>query len=418
VVAPARAAALRRRLTAWWARGRRSLPWRVPQREADPYRVWLAEVMLQQTRVEVVVPYYQRFLARWPTLAALAAAEDAEVLAAWSGLGYYARCRNLLLAARAALARHGGLPASLEALSALPGLGPYTAGAVASIAFALPAAAVDGNVARVLSRLFRVEGEAASGAVRERLWALARALVGAPVAGGRGRAGPQDPGDWNQALMELGATVCTRAPACGRCPLAPLCEARAAGLERAIPRPRRRPARRELALACALVERGGELLLQRQPPGGLFGGLLAPPWAEASPGQDPEALLRGALGALGLRVRPGSDAGGVRRTLTHRELVLRAHRCALLGEEGARPPGLEWIPWGKLERAGLPAAVRALLAEVGAASPGRPGRRPGPPEERNRGGARLLRAVDVEGRPAHTSKVGGRRVPRRNHEAP
>jgi A/G-specific adenine glycosylase len=373
VVAPARAAALRRRVLAWWARGHRRLPWRVPRREAEPYRVWLAEVMLQQTRVEAAIPYYQRFLERWPTLAALAAARDAEVLAAWSGLGYYARCRNLLAAARTALGRHGGLPASLDALRALPGFGPYTAGAVASIAFGLPAAAVDGNVARVLSRLFRLEGEAAGGPVRARLWELARALVGEPPPGGRRRAGPPEPGDWNQALMELGATVCAPAPACGRCPLPPLCQARAAGLERAIPRPRRRPARREVQLACALVERGGALLLLRQPPDGLFGGLLAPPWVEVSAGSAPGPRLRRALRALGLQVRAGGDVGGVRRTLTHRELTLRAHRCALLGEAGAPGPGVEWVPLGELDGAGLPTAVRALLAEVraGAAWPSR-----------------------------------------------
>ncbi len=145
-------------MLAWWDAGHRDLPWRVPQHGADPYRVWLAEVMLQQTRVETAIPYYRRFLERWPSLEALAAADDAEVLAAWSGLGYYARCRNLIAAAREALRRHGGLPGSLEALRALPGFGPYTAGAVASIAFAVPAAAVDGNVSRVLSRLFRVAG--------------------------------------------------------------------------------------------------------------------------------------------------------------------------------------------------------------------------------------------------------------------
>src|SRR5512138_1944729 len=173
-----RRAALRRRLLAWWDAGHRELPWRFPQHAADPYRVWLAEVMLQQTQVRTVVPYYARFLARYPTLEALAAADEDGVLALWSGLGYYARGRNLLAAAREAIARHGGLPASLEALRALPGFGPYTAGAVASIAFAIPAPAVDGNVIRVLARLFAVRGAPGDARFRRRIDALAAELVG------------------------------------------------------------------------------------------------------------------------------------------------------------------------------------------------------------------------------------------------
>ncbi|HEY6004891.1 MAG TPA: A/G-specific adenine glycosylase, partial [Anaeromyxobacter sp.] len=216
-IAPARRAALRRRLLAWWDAGHRKLPWRFPQRAADPYRVWLAEVMLQQTRVATVIPYYERFLERFPTLEALAAAREDDVLALWGGLGYYARGRNLAAAAREAMARHGGLPASLEALRALPGFGPYTAGAVASIAFAIPAAAVDGNVARVLARLEAVRGDPSGKRFRARIDALARELVDR-----------ERPGDLNQALMELGATLCSRrAPACRRCPMAPLCAARA-----------------------------------------------------------------------------------------------------------------------------------------------------------------------------------------------
>ncbi len=181
-ISTARRAALRRRLLAWYDAGHRRLPWRAPQRGADPYRVWLAEVMLQQTQVATVVPYFERFVGRFPSLAALAEAAEDEVLALWSGLGYYARGRNLLAAAREARARHGGLPASLEALRALPGFGPYTAGAVASIAFAIPAPAVDGNVSRVLARLFAVDGDPAAGPFRRRIEEIAGDLVGAAQA--------------------------------------------------------------------------------------------------------------------------------------------------------------------------------------------------------------------------------------------
>jgi A/G-specific adenine glycosylase len=348
----ARRAALRRLLLAWYDDGHRRLPWRSPQRGADPYRVWLAEVMLQQTQVATVVPYFERFVARLPTLAALAEADEDEVLALWSGLGYYARGRNLLRAAREARARHGGLPASLEALRALPGFGPYTAGAVASIAFAIPAAAVDGNVARVLARLFAVEGAPASPAFRRRVEALAADLVH-----------PRRPGDLNQALMELGATVCGRRPACGRCPVASPCAARAQGRAGELPAPRRRPARRPLVLACAIVREDGRILLARRPAEGLFGGLWAPPAAEVGEGEDAPAAIGGALRRdHGLRCAVGSELGACERTLTHRTLTLRAFRCTPVRPVPRGREDLGWAAEGALGAWGIPAAVRALLA--------------------------------------------------------
>ncbi len=329
---PARRRALRRRLLAWWDAGHRDLPWRFPQRAADPYRVWLAEVMLQQTRVEAVVPHYRRFLARWPTLDSLARADDAEVLAAWSGLGYYARCRNLLAAARAALGRHGGLPASLAGLRALPGLGPYTAGAVASIAFAIPAPAVDGNVARVLSRLFLVPGDPRSPKVKARLAALAAALVD-----------PVRPGDLNQALMELGAGACRpRRPQCARCPVAPGCAAREEGRVEAFPArvPRRKPVR--MVIAVVRVERGGRLLLRRAPAGGLFPGMWGLPGLVVPEGEDPAGYLRRrAEAGLGLRLSVGREIASLTRVLTHRRLEFRIHAGKLLG---APPKGTDG--WG------------------------------------------------------------------------
>jgi A/G-specific adenine glycosylase len=348
-VAPSRVASLRRRLLAWYDASHRALPWRFPQHGADPYRVWLAEVMLQQTQVRAAIPYYERFVARYPTLEALAAADDDAVFALWSGLGYYARCRNLLAAARAALARHDGLPASVELLRALPGFGPYTAGAVASIAFAIPAPAVDGNVARVLSRLFLVEGESASPRVRDRLWAIAGALVPA-----------ERPGDFTQALMELGATVCPKAaPACARCPVATLCGARAAGRQHALPAPRRRPARSQRTIACAVVLRGRDVFLTRRPEGGLFGGLWAPPAVELEGAGDALPALRAAVRELGGKGRVGRELAAVTRTLTHRELTLRAFTCTDVPASAGK-----FVSLAKVREAGVPTAVAALLTAV------------------------------------------------------
>ncbi len=352
-IAPARRAALRRRLLAWYDAGHRALPWRVPQRGADPYRVWIAEVLLQQTQVRAAIPYYERLVAHFPTLERLAAAPEGEVLALWSGLGYYARARNLHAAARLALRRHGGLPASLEALRALPGFGPYTAGAVASIAFAIPAAAVDGNVARVLARLFLVVGDPAAARTRARLTALAAALVH-----------PQRPGDLNQALMELGATTCGKpVPACDRCPVAPLCAARVAGRASEVPPPRKRPARRPLTLACAVVRRGPAILLVRRPPEGLFARLWAPPSAELAAGEAPPVALARTLRAAALRGRVGPELAACERTLTHRALTLRAFGCEVRGvvREGE---ALRFVAPDRLGELGVPAAVRDLLSRL------------------------------------------------------
>ena len=353
---PARVRALRRRLLAWWDAGHRDLPWRFPQHAADPYRVWLAEVMLQQTRVEAVVPYYRRFLAHWPTLEALAGADDAAVLAAWSGLGYYARCRNLLAAAREALARHGGLPASLEGLRALPGFGPYTAGAVASIAFAIPAPAVDGNATRVLSRLFLVGGDPKSPAVKTHLESLATAMLD------RDR-----PGDLNQALMELGASACrSRRPDCARCPVAPGCAARREGREEEFPArvPRRRPVR--MVMGLLRVERGGRLLLRRAPAGGLFPGMWGLPGLVVPEGEDPAGFLRRrALPDLGVRVLVGREIASLTRLLTHRRLELRIHVGSLRGDAPEGPGGWGFTSEGEASRLPASSAMRRAIEASG-----------------------------------------------------
>ncbi|HEY7724423.1 MAG TPA: A/G-specific adenine glycosylase [Anaeromyxobacteraceae bacterium] len=347
----ARVAALRRRLLAWYDGSRRALPWRPPRGLAHPYRAWLAEVMLQQTRVEAALPYWRRFLERFPSLEALAAAPEEEVLRLWAGLGYYARARNLHRAARLALARHGGLPPSLEALRELPGFGPYTAGAVASIAFGIRAPAVDGNAARVLARLFLVEARPGERPGRN-LASLAAALVP-----------PDRPGDWNQALMDLGAGPCGRAPRCGRCPVASLCRARAEGRQKEVPAPRSRPPGRRLLLACGAVLRGGRLLVARRRGDGLLGGLWELPSAEVRVGAAARrALARSLTSRLGPGLRVGTLLGAVDRELTHRRLRLEAYEVAM--RRARTPAGMRWVRAGELGAAGLSAAMRRLAEAV------------------------------------------------------
>jgi A/G-specific adenine glycosylase len=245
-----RPASFRRALLAWYDRVRRDLPWR--SATPDFYRVWLSEIMLQQTRVEAVIPYFERFLARFPDAHSLAGAPESEVLAAWSGLGYYSRARNLHRGAKQVAA--AGLPTRYEDLRALAGIGPYTAAAIASIAFGQPHAAVDGNVIRVVSRVTGDAGEISSPITKARITEAAQLLLD------RGR-----PGDFNQAMMELGATVCIpRAPRCGECPVARFCDAHATGREAELPVKLKKNASRDVPLDLALLRNGsGLFLIQR-----------------------------------------------------------------------------------------------------------------------------------------------------------
>jgi len=341
-------------LLPWFARERRDLPWREARR--DPYRVWLSEVMLQQTRVEVVIPYYRRFLQRFPTLQALAAAGEDEVLALWSGLGYYARGRNLRRAARAAVAL-GGLPRTAAALSELPGFGPYTAAAVASLAFGEQVALVDGNVARVLARVLRLPGDAA--AARERAWRIAPQLLP------EGRAG-----EFNEALMELGATVCTpHQPRCGSCPLQRGCGARRSGDPEEFPGSRRKQVRKALVWAApALLRRDGSVLLRRRQEGELFAGLWDLPSAPVRGGDIAQAL-KTALAVCGVPGRPRLRARGeVRQVLTHRDL--RVLLFTARGGKGAAPDGLRWMRPADLPKLGLSSLARKCLRTAGVAVPG------------------------------------------------
>ncbi len=241
----------RKRLLAWFRQSQRDLPWR---RTTDPYRIWLSEIMLQQTRVAAVIPYYQRFLERFPDIRSLAAAPQEEVLRLWSGLGYYSRARNLQLAAQEIVARHGGVfPRTEKDALNLPGIGGYTSAAILSIAFGAKHAVLDGNVVRVLARIFAVQGDLRDAARRQRLQKSADVLLDT-----------KSPGDWNQAMMELGATLCTpRAPQCLLCPVARFCQARKLGLAESLPATHKKRTTVEVTLASAvfLDAQGRTLLL-------------------------------------------------------------------------------------------------------------------------------------------------------------
>ena len=243
-----------RRLLAWFRAHRRDLPWR---KSRDPYRIWVAEIMLQQTRIAAVLPYYDRFLSHFPSVEALARAPQDEVLRLWSGLGYYSRARNLQQAAKEIVERHRGeFPRTLDEAHALPGIGTYTAAAVLSIAYDVPLAVLDGNVARVLARLYAIRGDLRAPRRWNRLREIAQDMLA-----------PKSPGDWNQALMELGETVCTpQNPRCAACPISRFCRARAEGLTATIPAPRRKPASVKIRIAAAILrDPRGRTILVRDP---------------------------------------------------------------------------------------------------------------------------------------------------------
>ena len=341
---------IRRLLLAWFDGAKRDLPWRGA---ADPYRVWVSEVMLQQTQVATVIPYYRRFMGRFPSLESLARAKEDEVLRLWAGLGYYSRARHLLAAARV-IHRHGAFPDTFEELLKLPGLGRYTAGAIASIAFGRRVPCVDGNVMRVIARLLAVEGDPRKGAARKVIEEAAAAL-----------AAPRRPGDFNQAMMELGALVCSRdAPLCAACPLRRVCAAHAKGIEGDIPA--RRPSRIEgRVVVIGVCRERGRALISRRPKGGRFAGLWEFPGGGVEKGETlEEALVREFREEVGLEIEAGEKLAVIKHAYTRFRVVLHAFEVRRLSGK-ARPLAVEKTLWARLsdlDKYAFPAANQRLIA--------------------------------------------------------
>jgi A/G-specific adenine glycosylase len=316
---------LARLLVDWYRKGHRDLPWR---RTSDPYRIWVSEIMLQQTRAQAVIPYYERFLERFPTAGALAAASEEEVLALWSGLGYYSRARNLR---RAAQPVADGFPREYQAIRALPGIGDYTAAAIASIAFGLPHAVVDGNVMRVVARIQADSGDIASSRTRERFRAIAQAWLDR-----------KQPGAFNQALMELGATVCLpKTPLCLLCPLSTCCLARQQGITAQLPVKLRKTEPVQIAAVLLLVHKGGRVLLRRTEAGSRR---MAGFWELPSPEQLPGARI-------------GARIGEFRHTITHHHYTFTV-RAAVGRAAGAE---FKWFAPAQLAEVPLSTTARKAL---------------------------------------------------------
>jgi A/G-specific adenine glycosylase len=341
---------LRSRLLTWYDLHRRDLPWRRPPEEADAYRTWISEVMLQQTRVDTVIPYFNRWLQRFPTLESLAAAPLDDVLKAWEGLGYYGRARRLHHAVREVVQRYGGeVPSDVDDFRRLPGVGRYTAGAVMSIAFGKEEPVVDGNVRRVFARL----GDVATPSDND-LWKVAGDLV-------RG----ERPADLNQAIMDLGATICLpRAPRCHLCPLTDLCVARAAGSQLSRPF---RPPPRLLPIeyhAVAIVPREGRFLLNRRPTTGRLGGLWEFPGIELRDGEDlATGACRAAAECAGVEVQPRRRVGTVRHAFSHVKVVYEVVLTEML-----RAPNEDehaaWVTESDLVNYALPRAHQKIFALI------------------------------------------------------
>ena len=336
------------RLLAWHrCHGRHDLPW---QNTRDPYRIWLSEIMLQQTQVSTVIPYYARFLARFPDIATLAAAAPEEVLALWAGLGYYARARNLHRCAQVLQGEHGGaFPKCAAEIATLPGIGRSTAAAIAAFAFGERAAILDGNVKRVLCRVFGIEGFPGKPAVERELWVLAESLL--PDTGIEA---------YTQGIMDLGATLCTRSrPDCAICPLRDICVAQREGRQDALPAAKPAKTIPEKTADYAVFVADACVLLERRPPTGIWGGLLCLPEGE------PETLAR----ALGLEILSSIPLPPLRHAFTHFRLTLRPRLCRVARRPACAEGERVWVSLAEVAGAGLPTPIQRLLTSPDFAAP-------------------------------------------------
>jgi A/G-specific adenine glycosylase len=341
----------------WYDRHRRRLPWRPPAGErADPYRVWLSEIMLQQTGVKTVGPYFEKFLARWPDVAALGRASQDDVLRMWAGLGYYSRARNLHACAVAVLRDHGGVfPDTEEGLRKLPGVGPYTAAAIGAIAFDIRTMPVDGNIERVVSRLYAVEDPLPQ--AKPLIQELASTLLGPSRAGDeKSRAG-----DSAQALMDLGSSICTpKKPACALCPINEECLARARGDQETFPRKAPKKTGTLRRGAAFIVTRGDELLVRTRAEKGLLGGMTEVPGSEWLAGQDDKVALKQAPALKGV-TRWHRKVGVVTHVFTHFPLELVVYTADVPARTRA-PEGMRWVPIATLAGEALPNVMRKAIA--------------------------------------------------------
>lgn len=350
-------------LLAWYRDQARELPWRG---HPDPYAVWVSEIMLQQTRVETVLPYFKRWMASFPTIEALAQADPQLVLSAWEGLGYYSRVRNLQRAARILVADHEGqLPGDVQRLRQLPGIGRYTAGAIASMAFGKDEPALDGNIRRVLARLFNLDLPARSPAGERRLWELAHTHLP-----------PGQAGNYNQAMMDLGASICTpRSPNCFECPIISFCQAYALGVQEQRPVLAARPAIPHYTVAAAVILQNNRLLITQRPPNGLLGSLWEFPGGKLLPGEDlGECLTREILEELGVAIQVGGAFGVYRHAYSHFKVTLHAFCCSIVDDQlpqALQVQDLRWVspaelvryPMGKIDRQIAARLVESTLKE-------------------------------------------------------
>jgi A/G-specific adenine glycosylase len=326
------------KLLSWYELNQRDLPWR---KQHSPYAIWVSEIMLQQTRVETVIPYFQRWMQRFPDVEALAQSSLQEVLSIWEGLGYYSRARNLHKAAQIIVNQYGGrLPDEARALRSLPGIGDYTAGAIASIAFGRDAPALDGNIRRVLARLDNMSEPARSPAGERRLWELAARLLPAGKAG-----------DFNQALMDLGATLCTpQAPDCQRCPLSIDCAAYQLDRQEQLPVTASKAAIPHYTVTAAVIQRDGQVLITQRPANGLLGSLWEFPGGKVEPGEDLAACLQREIKEeLEVEIRVSEPFGEYRHAYTHFRVTLHAFLCQLCGRNSPKAVQVQDLRWVKTE---------------------------------------------------------------------